>query len=357
MVQSATDIVIGGATPGARNLICANGTGVSLLGSSRDVVQGNFIGTDVTGHYDLGNTGDGIVVQGCSLTSIGGANAGNLIANNSGYGIFLLGSDTNIVQGNWIGADLGGVWPLGNGRDGICLQGSSATTIGGVSPGAANLIAFNNGAGVNIYAGQSNRVSANSIFDNGGPGILLGSGANQSQNAPALTDAVAAYGSTQVQGVLSSQANTSFWLEFFASPAWDGAGIAEGRTYLGAATRSTDPAGNAIFSVTLPVSVPADNLITATATDPAGNTSPFSPGIPITAGLAGVALSVTRSSNGQITVSWPSTAAGFQLEAAAFLEWPIQWYPVTNGISDDGILKIYIIFAGSQTNQFFRLKR
>ena len=95
MVQSATDIVIGGATPGARNLICANGTGVSLLGSSRDVVQGNFIGTDVIGHYDLGNTGDGIVVQGCSLTSIGGANAGNLIANNSGYGIFLLGSDTD----------------------------------------------------------------------------------------------------------------------------------------------------------------------------------------------------------------------------------------------------------------------
>ena len=83
-VQSATNIVIGGASPGARNLICANGTGVSLLSSSRDVIQGNFIGTDVSGHYDLGNAGDGIDLQGCSLTTVGGANAGNLIANNSG---------------------------------------------------------------------------------------------------------------------------------------------------------------------------------------------------------------------------------------------------------------------------------
>jgi len=349
--------VIGGASPGARNLICANGTCVSLLDSACDVIQGNFIGTDVTGHYDLGNAGDGIALQGCSLTTVGGANAGNRIANNSGYGIFLLGCETNVVQGNWIGTDLGGVWPLGNGKDGICLQGSSATTIGGSSPGAANVIEFNNGAGVNIFSGQSNRVSANSIFDNSGPGILLGAGANQSQSAPVLDNALAAYSSTQVQGFLSSQANTTFGLEFFVSDAWDATGIAEGQVYLGAATLTTGPDGNATFSVALPVAAPAGDLITLTATDPSGNTSAFSAAVPLIAGPPGVSLSVGHSNRTQF-VSWPTAAAGFQLEATASLKSPSTWYTITNGISDDGNLKTCVIPVGSPlTNQFFRLRR
>ena len=218
-VQSATDIVIGGASPGVRNLICGNGTGVLLLGTTRDVVQGNFIGTDVTGRYDLGNDGDGLDLQGCSLCTVGGANAGNVIANNSGNGIFLLGCSTNVLQGNWVGTDLNGALPLGNGRDGIFLQGSSATTIGGASPGTANVIEFNESAGVNFFAGQNNRVSANSIYDNGGPGILLSSGANQLQNAPQLTNAFTAFGSTQVEGLLSSLASTTLLAGILRQPA------------------------------------------------------------------------------------------------------------------------------------------
>ena len=355
-VQSATNITIGGSSPGARNLICANGTGVLLLGSSRDVVQGNFIGTDVTGHYDLGNTDDGIDVQGCSLCTIGGANAGNLIANNGGYGLLLLGSNTNVVQGNWIGADPGGAWPLGNGKDGIFLQGSSVTTIGGTFAGLANVIEFNNGAGVNIYSGQSNRVSANSIFDNEGPGILLGVDANQSQSAPLLTSVLAAYASTQVQGSLSSQPNTTFALEFFASAPWDASDVAEGQTYLGSTSLTTDVSGNGAFAVALPTSVPSSYLITATATDPAGNTSAFSAGLPITVGPAGVSLSISRN-NTQVTVAWPSAAAGFQLQATAALKPPIQWHAVTNPVSDNGNLKTCVLPAASATNQFFRLKR
>lgn len=356
-VQSATDIMIGGASPGAGNLICANGTGISLLGGSRDIVQGNFIGTDVTGHYDLGNLHDGIDVQGCSLTVIGGANAGNLVANNAGYGIFLLGSTTNMMMGNWIGTDIDGTWPLGNDKDGVFLQASSATTIGGGAPGLANVIEFNNGAGVNIYSGQSARVSANSIFDNGGPGILLGIDANQSQSAPVLTNAIAAYDSTQVQGFLSSQANTTFWLEFFSSDNWDAAGIAEGRNYLGAASLTTGADGNAAFSVTLPAAAPAGDLVTATATDPSGNTSAFSVAAPIAAAPSEVSLSMGRSNNTP-TISWPSAAAGFQLEATASIQSPVQWHTITNGIIDDGNLKTFVIPVGSApTNQFFRLKR
>jgi len=356
-VQSATNIVIGGTSPGARNLICANGTGILLLGSSHDLVQGNFIGIDVTGHYALGNTGDGIDLQGSAFNTIGEANAGNLIGDNSGYGIFLLGCETNVVQGNWIGANQSGTWPLGNGKDGIFLQGSSSTTIGGAAAGAANVIEFNFGAGVNIFSGQSNRVSANSIFDNGGPGILLGIDANQSQSAPAITSVVAAYSSLQVQGALGSQPSTTFSLEFFASPDWDGAGIAEGRTYLGATSLTTDSDGNGAFSVTLPISAPDDYLITATATDPAGNTSAFSAGAAMIAGPAAVPLSITRSNNLQTILTWPSAAAGFQLQATASLRPPVQWFSVTNAVSDNGTLKTCVVQASPGTNQFFRLMR
>jgi parallel beta-helix repeat protein len=356
-VQTATNILIGGSSPGAGNLIGANGTGVSLVSSSHDVIQGNFIGTDVTGHYDLGNLGDGIDLQGCSFTTVGGANAGNLIGNNPGYGIFLLGCVTNVVQGNWIDTDLGGAWPLGNGKDGIFLQASSATTIGGGSPGAANIIEFNSGAGVNIYSGQSNRVSANSIFDNGGQGILLGAGANGSQSAPLLTNAIAAYDSIHVQGFLSSQPNTSFRVEFFASQNWDAAGLAEAQVYLGAASLTTGADGIGTFSVSLPVAASESDLITATATDPSGNTSALSTACSMTVGPAGVSLSVGHSNNTHI-LFWPSAAAGYQLEAAASLKSPGTWHLVTNGINDDGILKSCVIPVGAApTNQFFRLKR
>jgi len=356
-VQSATNIMIGGTSAGARNVICANGTGVSLLGSTRDLVQGNFIGTDVTGHYALGNTHDGIDVQGCTFTTIGGANAGNLIGNNAGYGILLLGCTTNTVQGNWIGTDPSGAWPLANRNDGIYLQGSTATTIGSAAPGAANVIEFNLGAGVNVSAGQSNRISANSIFDNAGPGILLGLGANQDQSAPALTSVVVAYSSLQLQGTLSSLPSATFTLEFFASPAWDSTGIAEGEIYLGATSLTTDAGGQGAFSLTLPAVVPDNYLITATATDPGGNTSAFSAGAPISAGPAGMTLSVTRSNNLQMVLSWPSAAVGFRLEAAASLRAPVEWSAVTNAVSDNGTFKTCVLPASASANQFFRLKR
>jgi hypothetical protein len=77
----------------------------------------------------------------------------------------------------------------------------------------------------------------------------------------------------------------------------------------------------------------------------------------MTAGPPGVSLSVGYSNGTQI-ISWPSAAAGFQLEATASLKSPSTWYLITNGISDDGNLKSYVIPVGpAPTNQFFRLKR
>ena len=357
-VQTATNITIGGLAAGARNLICASGTGISLLGSSGDVIQGNYIGTDVSGRYSLGNTGDGIDVQSCFFVIIGGSGAGNLVVNNTGYGISLLGANTNYVLGNWIGSDIGGSWPMGNRRDGIYLQGSSANIIGGTASNASNVIEFNGAAGVNIASGNSNSISANSIFDNAGLGILLGSGANQSQAAPALISATNVYGIIQAQGTLASQPSASFRLEFFASPAWDPTATNEGLIYLGATNIITDPAGNAGFSVSIPVAGSSDTILTATATDAVGDTSQFSPGIPIVIGPQNISLSISLVTN-TVVISWPSSAdAGLQLQSTWSLAPPIPWQPFTNAVNDNGLNKWVLLtnYPGAPRT-FFRLKK
>ena len=95
-------------------------------------------------------------------------------------------------------------------------------------------------------------------------------GPNELQNFPSITSTT----SSSVSGTLSSTASTAFDLDFYASPSCSLAGFGEGKTYLGSATRTTDGGGNVSFTVSL--TIPAGQVVTATATDPSGNTSEFS---------------------------------------------------------------------------------
>jgi Calx-beta domain/Right handed beta helix region len=119
----------------AGNLISgANDYGL-WLESSANVVRGNFIGTDITGTKALPN-GDGILVQNAHLNVIGGPSPaeGNLISGNLGLGIrFLGGGEQNLVQGNRIGTDVTGLAALGNGGDGISVPGRTTNAIVGNS--------------------------------------------------------------------------------------------------------------------------------------------------------------------------------------------------------------------------------
>jgi parallel beta-helix repeat protein len=91
-----------------------------------------------------------------------------------------------------------------------------------------------------------------------------------------MTAAMSVGGNTSIAGTLNSTANSSFRVEFFASTTGDPSGFGQGQQFLGSTTVSTDTSGNGSFSVTLPVTVNSVEVITATATDPAGNTSEFS---------------------------------------------------------------------------------
>ena len=164
------------------------------------------------------------------------------------------------------------------------------------------MIAFNGQDGINVGSGLGNTVRGNSVFSNDGLGIDLGAngvtpndpgdtdaGANLLQNFPIITSVEAAFtagpqgAATRIQGFLRTTAATSFDLDFFSNAACADRPqeFLEGRTYLGSATVTTDGAGLAVFDVTLPVDVPAADPVSATATDPLGNTSEFSQRLPL----------------------------------------------------------------------------
>jgi hypothetical protein len=150
-VGASSNNTVGGTTPGARNLISGNvGPGISFQGGTGNVVQGNLIGTDVSGTLALGNTDRGVNVNG-SNNLIGGTtvDARNIISANN-RGIDLFGGSNNTLQGNFIGTDVTGTIALPNPNVGVDLNtGLSGNVIGGLTatPGTppGNLISGNNG--------------------------------------------------------------------------------------------------------------------------------------------------------------------------------------------------------------------
>jgi hypothetical protein len=158
--QGSSNNVIGGTTPDARNLISGNvGTGVSFSGTGH-VVQGNLIGTDVTGTLPLGNTDRGVFAN-ASSNLIGGTtvDARNIISANS-RGVDLFGGSNNTVQGNFIGTDITGTIALGNPNVGVNVNGTTNNVIGGLAatPGTppGNLISGGTGGGSpGVWLGQS----------------------------------------------------------------------------------------------------------------------------------------------------------------------------------------------------------
>jgi hypothetical protein len=146
-IQTANN-VIGGASPADRNIISGNlKAGVIFYQSNAagNLVQGNYIGTDVTGTKALGNAQQGVAfAESAGSNTIGGtaAGAGNTIASNGDVGIAMFPGNGEIIQGNRIGIGVGGQ-ALGNKSYGIVAYNSTGTAIGGPTAAAGNVIAYN----------------------------------------------------------------------------------------------------------------------------------------------------------------------------------------------------------------------
>jgi titin len=283
LLSGARNSTVGGVTAAARNIISGNGvTGVVVIATATgDVVEGNYIGTDVSGTQAVGNGGGVVVANFSSGTTIGGTamGAGNLISGNQGDGISVINTSGVLVAGNTVGADATGTQPLGNGGNGVAIRpGASNNAVGGTQPRAGNVIAFNGGDGVLVDTGTGNAVLRNRIFANANLGIELRNGGNHNQPAPVLTSAVSGGGFTTIQGSFTGQASTTYLLEFFA----DTGNPAQGRQFLGAITVTTGADGVAMINLTVALQLDPGEMVTATATDPNGNTSQFSAGVPVT---------------------------------------------------------------------------
>jgi titin len=208
---TASDNSIGAA--GQENVISGNTQyGVEMdTQALLNVVAANFIGTDMTGEFALGNGKDGVLLQtGSSANTIGGGTAAgtpsNVISANgssgtdvtSGSGIAMLGTSTNqnVVLENYIGIDAKGSAATDdknnsfrNAFDGVYLQlGAAGATIGGTTGDATtrNVISNNGKNGVEIGSG-TNLVANNYIgtdssgtkaLGNSNDGVLIDAGGN-----------------------------------------------------------------------------------------------------------------------------------------------------------------------------------
>jgi parallel beta-helix repeat protein len=378
-VFNGTNITVGGPTAAARNIIssatAAGGTGVTVQGGANNLIQGNCIGTDITGGYDLGNNSDGVFVTG----SIGTRVSSNEIVNNRANGVNIASSTGTILENNLIGTDATASRPLGNALAGVTISGST-NRVGGLGASQPNTIFFNGGAGVEVTATTAvqNEISGNAIYDNGGLGIDLNSpgintndvldadtGANGLQNYPVLSSAAVTFSALTAQGSLNSMAGANYRLEFFATPSWDPTNIPEGKVFLGYTNVTTDGNGNATFTAAIATTPSTNYVITATATDASGNTSEFSAGVGIVSnGVASPSLVIAQNVSGggsgsttTTSITWPSAAIFFSLEKTSSLLPPIQWSPVTSGIVDLSGTKTFTVTNGPNTNEFFRLMK
>jgi len=307
---------IGGLTSASGNLISGNGgEGVRIDGASSvgNIVRSNVIGTNATQTGSIGNSASGVYIRRAPSNSV----IGNTISGNLGFGgVAICGNlggfcggfdvgtqtsngDGNVVQSNFVagnvqrGVSLDGVANTavgtagannitGNGLNGVVIFGVGATG----NQIAFNAINSNTGNGVLISGAGNvgNRVQSNSFINNtalaidlGGDGVTpndtldADTGPNNLQNSPVIPAA----SSIAVDVTLHSTPTTTFVIQLYESiTACSASG--QGNTLVAAFNVVTNASGNAQFTQG-GLALPIGNYTTATATDPSGNTSEFSP--------------------------------------------------------------------------------
>jgi parallel beta-helix repeat protein len=139
------------------------GSDAIFIASSGNTIEANYLGTDLSGTSSPGGQADGIQTKDTSDNTI----RGNLISGNSSIGILFAGeANNNLIEGNFIGADVSGTLPLGNDLAGGYVALGSGNTIQGntISGNNGNTTAGpGNGMGIYIGRGSKNQIVANYI--------------------------------------------------------------------------------------------------------------------------------------------------------------------------------------------------
>jgi parallel beta-helix repeat protein len=271
------------------DLVQGNFIGTTKLGTGRvpNFVDGVDILNGAANNQIGGPGGVGPGGQGNLISGNGAGKAGD------GVHVTGFGTNFNAIQGNLIGTDLSGKVPLGNFGNGVFIAfGAQHNAVGGTAPTPGNVIAFNAAAGVAVGASVldtatvDNSILSNSIHHNGGLGIDLGDngvslnvsknpslGPNDLQNFPVILAALGGP-STSILIQLKSIPLTTFIIQVFANPAADPTGYGQGQSLVGTVVLKTNALGIGVALVVVPQNL-AGQYVSATATAPSGDTSEF----------------------------------------------------------------------------------
>ena len=282
------------------NIVSGNlNAGVLFLRAAENLMTGNMLGVGSDGNTVVPNR-IGVSLASSRDNSIGGVETAqrNVVSGNSTSGVSVNGNSSgNHLLGNFIGTNAAGDAPVGNLSYGVHLAfGPQDNIIGTDGDGIndmmeGNVIAYNGDTGVGIIHSftRNDSIRGNSIHSNGGLGINLhtdgvtlnddgdlDSGPNGLQNFPEISSANAGQ-ETGISGQLDSTPNTTFIIDFYANTLADPSGFGKGAIWLGFTEATTNNSGIARLSFSSSVELAgAGTFITATATDPLGNTSEFS---------------------------------------------------------------------------------
>jgi hypothetical protein len=231
LIFGASGNTVGGTMAADRNVISGNGdkgvqiqrtTSSSPTSATRNVVEGNYVGTNATGDAPVANALDGIsLVLGAQGNAIGGSapGTGNVVSGNGRVGISLFDTSTgNVVEGNYIGTNAAGTAAIGgNPACGIQLN-SASNVVGGDSRSAGNVISGNTGCGISDAAqpGQSG-ASGSDVIEGNYIGTnaagTAGVGGNGPQALVVLSSSNTIGGAAPGTGnVISGNAGVGLWI-------------------------------------------------------------------------------------------------------------------------------------------------
>src|SRR5579864_464585 len=193
--QGANGILIGSGHTTVEGLVINrfNGSAIRMENNGGNIIQGNYLGTDITGTSALGNNVDGVLIINSPNNMIGGTTAAlrNVISGNHAVGIRITGAGAtgNVVEGNFIGINAAGTAALGNVFDGVLVDSAPSNAIGGPTLAARNIISGNGATGIRLTGSSTtgNLVQNNAIgtkadgigpLGNASDGVLVISSAN-----------------------------------------------------------------------------------------------------------------------------------------------------------------------------------
>jgi len=296
-LTNATGVTVGTS---AGNLVSGNdAVAIVATGSTTSSIANNTVGLDIDGDTILANAGVGISISASDSLNI----YSNVVSGNTSNGININNGSTNLnVYNNRIGVGKTLNMDLGNDGHGININNSNDNMFGNKSSNLGNVIAYNSGNGIYVqntdttnYNSYGNTIIGNKIYSNGGLGIDLApagptandtddadDGPNYLQNFITFTAKQTATG-VQITGSLNTDVlRPNYRIEFFVNNSCDASGYGEGGTLVDVYDLLIVANSTAIDYEIPDTTISAGEYLTATVTYDEGtgglkDTSEFSP--------------------------------------------------------------------------------